>query len=58
MTKAHKDAAKGASVSTKTVNTSKSAAKSAVNAAKTSVAQTTLSAVAGGLNNMPYTPAK
>lgn len=58
MTKAHKDAAKGASVSTKTVNAPVSAAKSATNAVKSSVAQTTLSAVTGGLNNMPYTPMK
>ena len=58
MTKAHKDAAKGASVSAKAVSAPVSAAKSATNAVKSSVAQTTLSAVTGGLNNMPYTPMK
>ena len=58
MTKAHKDAAKMASASAKAVSAPISAAKSAANAAKTSVAQTTLSAVTGGLNNMPYTSIK
>ena len=58
MTKAHKDAAKMASVSAKAINAPVSAAKSATNAVKSSVAQTTLSAVTGGLNNMPYTPMK
>ncbi|WP_315028807.1 type IV secretion system protein [Capnocytophaga leadbetteri] len=58
MTKAHKDAAKMASVSAKAVSAPVSAAKSATNAVKSSVAQTTLSAVTGGLNNMPYTPMK